>query len=212
MIENSPDLVELGLSLHSNIFDVLCGLKNPLSKLRKLKLSGPVARLPLRSDSDFVHPLSSFFEAHPHIETVELRFEPEDRRAFNEHIRVGMQLYPEIAAEPPSSLKHFVGPSTLCTGVLTSRVAAQLESLTVINPFKADSKSNPEPFIESVDTMAQMAWSLPRLTELTFEAKSFTSAYASNHASLEKILRAAPGLAKLNISCFRIKQVRSNHG
>lgn len=188
MIEGSPNLVHLSLKYEA--CEVLWNIKSPLNSLRHLRLERDSTTPEI--DCPQLRHFVDFFKLHPSITDLELGY-------IN-----GIQT---IGSSPPigdllPSLKRFVGPGALCAEVVTSSIAAQLESLIV-----QDEHNSFSSYIQSVHELAQVVKSLPKLEELHFFSRGATIWGVLNTGSLNMLLSATPALVSLGISCFSMKLV-----
>ncbi|KAB5588081.1 F-box-like domain containing protein [Ceratobasidium theobromae] len=196
MLEASPDLVDLTL-YHDWVLNLILSLKNPLSKLRRLKLStggDPMARGRPTFDMPppHKHPLGLFIQRLSQVEEIDL----------------GMLVLPSLPSIPldfdelvelSSSLRRFSAPPHLCAGLFASQVITErLESLTIKPAWLTD----PGQHYELIDIMGKVAWDLPCLKELIFPREY--CAHPPKYLELASMLRAAPGLVKLDIGYFSI--------
>ncbi|KAG9073821.1 hypothetical protein FRC06_011125 [Ceratobasidium sp. 370] len=137
--------------------------------------------------------INSFFENHPHIETLAIEWPRSYLPTIDPQLVQGM--FP--------ALRHLTGPDPLCAVVVGSDLKLQLESLTIlelrneIDMFYCDA--------------IRVATKLPRLRHLGFpldhnsEAKDYpirSNDHRSLERSLERCLSAAPELISLEIYQF----------
>ncbi|KAB5590602.1 hypothetical protein CTheo_5945 [Ceratobasidium theobromae] len=198
MLEASPALVDLTL-YHDWVLDLILSLKNPLSKLQRLKLStggDPMARGPPRHNMlpSHNHPLGLFIQMLPQIEEIDL-----DMIEMPTLSPIPLNFHGMV--QPSSSLRCFSAPPHLCAGLFASQViTGRLESLTI----KSAQLKNPRQHYELIDIMGKTAWDLPCLKELIFERQCSAHSLSSKYLELANVLRAAPGLVKLDIGYFSI--------
>jgi hypothetical protein len=204
MIENSPDLVELDLDTSGPILalrtiphwqpsQVLCNLKNPLSKLRQLRIGGDVDLdwSELTNNPPKACSLYTFFKHHPQLEGV--------------HFDWGHKYNPGISFDPARlftlfpSLKHFTGPAVMCTALVASQLAVKLETLKIV----LEQRNNPsdEPSPSTFEALVNATHTLPSLRELEIVYHDIWN-HGKLHldaSALGNLLAATPRLVALTL-------------
>ncbi|KAG8741232.1 hypothetical protein FRC10_003154 [Ceratobasidium sp. 414] len=121
--------------------------------------------------------IRSFFQNHPHIETLVIDWLPTSEPRATSQVIQGM--FP--------ALRHLTGSDSFCAIVANSDVRLQLESLAIVVA-RGDGK------------VANVSTKLPQLRHLGFRVHTVNSASRQKcEGSLQEYLRAAPKLVSLDI-------------
>ncbi|KAB5588982.1 F-box-like domain containing protein [Ceratobasidium theobromae] len=191
MIERSPDLVTLALD--AKMTEVLRDLKNPLQKLRHLRL--------LIEDINQIettyHP---FFKQHPDITELEILVrEPSGLDPPQEWITTRPDVVQELF---PKVTKLTVTPD-VGVGFVTSKLAEQLQVLSL-----SDDWVSSELDITYIAELARVTKPLSNLKELYFLNGLGRSKGQSSSAckdALDRLLAETPNLMVLDCSCLCLR-------
>lgn len=191
MIEELPDLVELSLQLPRGLPSLLSHLKNPLPRLRVLKLSGGYPSPEYDLDSTADNSLGSFFRQHPRLCEVSLSWHSYRSEIPPVGVALMLSLFP--------SVKCFSGPLWVCMGLVASQISTQLEALNVKPAFPLDGDQPVDP----ISRLAKVASPLPNLKTLAFEKFWPHGSVAQvNETAVGKLLTATPALTSLDMQAF----------
>lgn len=186
MIEKSPDLVTLALD--GRLTKALCDIKNPLKKLRHIRL-----RI---GDEQTETACLLFLKQHPHITELEL-FSRGPRFWHQNQGSTTPDLVQELF---PAVTRLTVAPNT-CIDFVTSKIADQLQVLSL-----NDEWYRLEENLAYISELAAITRPLPNLRELYFYHLSCVGndppSTIACQTILDKLLTATPGLLVLDFSCF----------
>ncbi|KAG9119350.1 hypothetical protein FRC07_005666, partial [Ceratobasidium sp. 392] len=134
-------------------------------------------------DSPEKNPLHQFFLRHPDLHTIGLGWLPETVYSKPIDPTVMKALFP--------SVKHAEVPAFLCVPIVASKLAAQIETIKVADPYFWHSP--PESDLRFI---ARSARCMPNLRRLSFD---FDFRHSTRPDGLEELLRLAPGLQELEL-------------
>lgn len=192
MLTSSPNLVNLIFDLSknqsafsTNLLISSLGDQFTFPRLRALQLRGPLNPdwPAFAADSESKsHPLRAFFARHPNLEDVVLGWAPYGSEYFEIDANDIVSLLP--------SIKHFNGPAFLCGAIVKTKLAQQLESLTIGDEIIHHDED--DVFVNTLTHVLSGVTTLPKLQRLRIFATTIVEAWV-----LAKFCEAASEINEL---------------
>ncbi|CAE6506316.1 unnamed protein product [Rhizoctonia solani] len=205
MIEGSPNLRRLELFLSGSSWgwqpsSFFHQIKNPLQELIHLALGGYLDEEWYRLISGTLHTpgsFHSFLGQHSRLRVLHIFAVHKPQPDFVLHPEVAERLFP--------SLVEFFGPSEMCIGIVTSRLATQLEILFVIPTEDDEDNITIHPF-ERLSTVTR---TLSQLSELGFldSGHPIFRSWSFNTENLQKLFYVTPQLKRLDLGSSNTRLV-----
>lgn len=202
MINNSPDLVALGIRFRTgpskrqpdHFFQPL---DRSFPKLRKLEIGGSFV-IDWDGFYDRTSPLYRFFEQHPGLSTITFNWD------YSNHSHISSAAESFFDRLFPS-LQAFGGSSALCAQVVSSpKLSQQLTELKVVGDTTQTDSTHPS----DIKLVSQAISWLPQLRTFEYKTQNYSVANGPlDRGSLDKILAVCPNLTSLSIPFFSNKLV-----
>lgn len=192
MLVSSPNLASLIFDLSHNqsafspnLLISSLGRRFTFPRLRALQFRGPLNPdwPAFAADSESKsHPLRAFLARHPNLEDIVLGWAPYGREYFEIDQDRIVSLFP--------SIKLFNGPAFLCGAIVKSKLAQQLESLSIGDEILYRDQN--DVFVDTMTKVASGVTKLPKLRKLRILATTPTQTWV-----LDKFSSAASELVEL---------------